>query len=176
MSRQFWANLAVCVVLGSLVIFAVSRMSSALTPKGLLVGEPQPSEGAAPLMPHVRLADYLIDETGDHVYEANFRIRNNSPRDVKNIRVLCEFLDGRKEYVDRKWWLLSETVPSGSEVGLTTVAKRFINTRARISDCRIADFQLVTEPLFTLDQAAATGHGGHDGEGHGPDPAHGGGH
>jgi hypothetical protein len=164
MSKQFWANLALSVVLGSLAIFAAANFSSALTPKGLLVSEPQPSAEAAPLLPQVVLARYQVGESLDRVVEADFSIQNGSDRDVKNIDVFCEFFDERGGYVDRKKWTLFETIPAGQAVRLNQVARRFVSTRARALNCRIADFQLVKEPLFTLARVAVAGHAAGGGE------------
>ena len=177
MSRQFWANLAICLLLGSLVVFALVNMGTALTPKGLLVSDPRPSAEAAPLLPHVRLTGYSYGLRPGRRIEANFTIRNNSPSDVKNIRVLCEFMDeGQKKMVDRKWWMLPETVPAGREVRIASVTEQFVNTMAGIPDCRVADFQLVKEPFFTLDRAAESDHDEPAGEGHDTGSSHGGGH
>ncbi|MHB8790408.1 MAG: hypothetical protein ACYDBT_11060 [Desulfobulbaceae bacterium] len=172
MSKQFWANLAVSLVLGSLAIFAAANFSSALSPKGLLAGEPQPSAEAAPLLPQVILARYQVGESLDRVVEADFYIQNGSDKDVKNIEVFCEFFDEQGGYVDRKKWTLPETVPAGQAVRLNQAAHRFVSTRARALNCRIADFQLVKEPFFTLARVAVAGHGAGGGEaqqsGHAP--------
>jgi len=174
MTKEFWANLALCVFLGLLAIFRVTKISSALTPKGLLVGEPQPSAEAAALLPQVVLTKYQVGEGPDRVVEADFYVQNSSGQDVKNIRVLCEFYDQKDNYMDRKWWILNEVVPFGQEVKISSAAKRYINTNSHSLDCRITDLQPVEEPFFALHRAAATGHGG--GEGHGGDEgaAHGG--
>jgi hypothetical protein len=167
MTKDFWANLALCVFLGILAIFAVTKISSALTPKGLLVGEPQPSVKAAPLLPDVLLTRYQLGETPDRVVEADFYVQNNSGHDVKNIRILCEFYDDGNNFMDRKWWILNEVVPSGREVRISTADRRYVNTRSHSLSCEIADLQPVEEPFFVLHRAAAKSHGSDEGAAHG---------
>lgn len=169
MSKQFWANLALSVVLGGLVIFAVANFSTAITARGLLVTEPEPSAAAAPLLPQVVLTRFEVGESLNRVVEANFYVQNKSDRDVKNIEVLCEILDARKNPVDREQWTLFETVPAGQSVRLSQVARRFVSTRARGLKCGIVDLQPAEKPFFSLARVAAAGHGtgqqatGHDG-------------
>ena len=174
MTKDFWANLALCVFLGLLAIFAVTRISSALTPKGLLVGEPAPSAEAAPLLPHVVRTGYQVGENEDRVVEAEFSVQNSSGHDVKNIRILCEFYDQHDNYVDRKWWLLNEMVPAGNEVRISRADRRFVNTGSHSLSCRIADLQPVKGPFFAVHRAEPGGHGSDHGGGH--DSAHGSGH
>lgn len=178
MTKDFWANMALCVFLGLLAIFAVTRISSALTPKGLLVSEPSPSAEAASLLPQVVLAGYQVGENEDRVVEANFSIQNSSAHDVKNIRILCEFYDQQDNYMDRKWWLLNEVVAAGREVRISKAGKRFVNTNAHSLSCRIADLQPVKEPSFVLHRAEPGGHGSDHGSEHagGHGSAHGSGH
>jgi hypothetical protein len=167
MTKDFWANLALCVFLGMLVIFGVTKISSALTPKGLLVGEPRPSAEAVPLLPDVQLTRYQLGETLERVVEADFHVLNNSGHDVKNIRILCEFYDDENNFVDRKWWVLNEVVPSGEEVKISTADRRFVNTRSHSLSCEIADLQPVREPFFVLHRAAPKEHGSDEGAAHG---------
>lgn len=168
MTRQFWANLALCVFLGSLAVFAVTRISSALTPKGLLVSEPKPSAEAAPLLKQILLEKYRVGENQDHVIVADFQIKNDSDQDVRNLAVLCEFYDDSAEFRDRKWWTLDETVPAGQTLTLTSTLRRFVNSQARALNCRLTDFQIVTEPFYALDRATAGGHAGSSESGHTP--------
>ncbi len=173
MTKQFWANLALCVVLGALAIFGLSRVSTALTPKGLLVSDPRPSSAAAPLMSEVVLARYQVGEVQDHVIEADFVVRNGSARDVKNIKVLCEFYDDQGKYRDRKLWLLSTTVPAGEIMTVSSAGKRFVNSRARALECRISDFQVAGEPFFVLSRVTPAPHDAPgSGEGHGASTGH----
>ncbi|HEB70249.1 MAG TPA: hypothetical protein ENI88_11615, partial [Desulfobulbus sp.] len=60
MGKKFWANLALCILIGGLFTFAVTSISSALTPKGLFVTEPKPSAEIAALMPEVQLVNYKL--------------------------------------------------------------------------------------------------------------------
>lgn len=166
MSKQFWANLALCVLLGSLAIFAAANLSSALTPRGLLAGECKPSAEAAALMPEVVLAKFEVGESLDRVVEANFYVQNKSDRDIKNIAVQCEFFDEHGSYVDQERWTLFETVPAGQSIRLSQAAKRFVSTRARALNCKIADFQQVKEPFYSLERVAVAEHGGAAETGH----------
>lgn len=173
MTKNFWANLALCVFLGALAVFAVTKINSVLTPKGLLVTEPKPSAEAVSLLPDVVLSRYQVGETADRVVEADFYVQNNSGHDVKNIQVLCEFYDPRNNYMDREWWILNETVPSGREVKISSAARRYINTNSHSLACEITDLQPVSEPFFALHRASpAGGHGSDAGSEHGS--AHGG--
>lgn len=164
MNKQFWANLALCIFLGGVAVFSAANFSSALTPKGLLAYDPKPSVEASSLLPQVALAKFEVGEGLDRMVEANFYVRNTSDRDVKNVGVMCEFFDERGGYVDRERWLLPETVPAGQSVRIPRADRRFVNTRARALNCRIADFQLVKEPFFALERVAVAGHGTGHGE------------
>lgn len=166
MTRQFWANLALCVILGSLAILAVTRISSALTPKGLLVSEPKPSAEAAPLLHQVLLEKYRVGENQDHVIAAEFQIRNDSGHDVKNFAVVCDFYDNSGEFKDRKWWTLDETIPAGQTATLSSTMRRFVNSQARALNCQLTDFQLVKQPFYALNRATEGGHAGSSDSGH----------
>ncbi len=157
MGKDFWANLVLCFVLAVLLIFAVTHIGSALTPKGLLVNEPQPSAEAAPLLKDIEIAQYSINRNKDKKVAADFYIRNNSDQDVKNIHVFCEFFDENSVYLDREEWILSQTFPSGEEHKSASVLERFVNMKG-ISDCRIVDLQLAKDPGFKLNRSTG-GHG-----------------
>ncbi|MFP7753578.1 hypothetical protein ACLG6S_02810 [Thermodesulfobacteriota bacterium B35] len=176
MDSKFWANVALCVVLGILVVLGLSRLSSALTPKGLFVEDPEPSAEAAPLMQQVTLLDYSLAEKPGQMVKARFTVQNESARDIRDLDILCEFYDRNGKYVDRKHWLLADTIPAGSRDSHSWLDRRFVNTRAGGVRCRIADFRVVGEPFFKLHRAEE-GHGGEHGmatdEGH---PASHGGH
>ncbi len=181
MGSKFWANVALCVFLGIVVVLGLSRLSSALTPKGLFVEEPQPSPEAAPLLSRVRLEDYGLSEGPGQMVRARFVVRNGSDRDIRDIDVLCEFYDRSGRYVDRKLWLLADPVPAGKTVERSSVERRFINTRAGGTRCRIADFHLVKEPFFRLHRVEGehgAEHGTAEAAGHGEvmHGGHGGGH
>jgi len=159
MTKKFWANLALSLVLGSLAIVAVTKISSALTPKGLFITEPQPSAEAAQLLSHVFLVNYDLVVKPDHMYEASFQISNKSHTAVKNINVLCEFTDKEGQYADRQWWKLNEVVPPAHTINISSVSRRFVSTKIWNVGCRVANFELVEEPFFSLDKAAGGGHG-----------------
>lgn len=159
MGSRFWANVALCVVLGILAVLGLTRLSSALTPKGLLATEPEPSPEVAALMRKVRLVDYRLSERPGHMVRAAFYVQNESDRDIKNISILCEFFDRNGRYVDRKLWLLADTVPAGKSDRHTMEQRRFVNTRANGLRCRLADFQVVEPPWFRVHRVEE-GHGG----------------
>ncbi len=162
MGSKFWANVALCVVLGIVVVLGLSRLGSALTPKGLFVEDPRPSAEAASLMPEVKLLDYSLSEKPGQMVKARFTVQNGSDRDIRDLDILCEFYDRTGKYVDRKHWLLADIVPAGSSDSHSWLDRRFVNTRAGGVRCRIADFRVVGEPFFKLHRAE----GGH-GEEHG---------
>ena len=168
MTKQFWANLALCLFLGALATFAVTRLHSALTPEGLLVSEPEPSAEAAPLLAKVLLTRYDVSQDADHLVQADFYVQNDTDRDIKDINVLCKFYNVRDGYMDRKWWTLDKTVPAGQKVKISSSTRSFINTRAQALNCRIADFQIAEKPFFTLNRSAVAEHGGsaEAGQGH----------
>ena len=158
MNRSNWANVALCVILGLLIVFAVTRFSSALTPKGLLVSEEKPSAEAAALLPKVVLAGYNVGESTGHMVNAEFYVRNNSDEDVKNLDILCEFYNDKGAYMDRKFWTLTGPVPAGKSIQHSSISKRFINSRTRHLNCRITDLQVAEASFFTLHRASE-GHG-----------------
>ncbi len=174
MGKKFWANLALCVVIGGIFTFAVTNISSALTPKGLFVTEPKPSAEIAALIPEVQLVNYRLSESPGRMVHADFVVRNSSDQDVKNLKVLCEFYGADGKFLDRKTWLLSGKIPAGETMQHNSVNKRFVNTRARGLQCSLVDFDIVKAPSFVLHRASG-GHGGVEAEGgHGTAAAEGG--
>ena len=171
MTRQYWANLALCVVLGALVIFAITRVSSALTPKGLFMEEPKPSQVAKEMMQEVLLTKYQLSESQKNMVEADFYVQNKSAQTVKNIEVMCEFFDDNGQYKDRKAWVLAETVPPMHSLKLSSVSRRFVNTSAQALNCSIVDFQVAKPPAFVLERHVGGGHGEPSESGHGEQPA-----
>ncbi|HER63096.1 MAG TPA: hypothetical protein ENO11_03870 [Desulfobacteraceae bacterium] len=159
MTRQYWANLTLCILLGTLAIFSITRVGSILTPKGLFVSEPEPSPEAENILQDVLLAKYQITEGPNNMVEADFLIQNNSDHGVKNIIVLCEFFDENGLYMDRDIWKLAETIPAMHEVQLSSLSRRFVNTGAQALKCSITDLQLAGKPFFTLERHVAGGHG-----------------
>lgn len=156
MGKDFWANLIFCSVLAVLLIFAVTKIGSALTPKGLLASEPQPSPEAVFLLKDVVITQYSIVQDKDHKVAADFYVRNNSSHDVKNVNVLCDFFDEKGKYLDREKWILSRIFPSGEEHKFASILERFVNMKGT-SDCRVTDLQLDADPIFKLHRPA----GGH---------------
>ena len=172
MRARFWANVGLCVLLGVLVVFGITRFSSALTPKGLFVTDPQPDPETAALLDKVRLVDYNLSEQENHMVQAAFVVSNTGQRDVKNLEVVCEFFDPEQRFVDRKTWLLSGRVPAGKTMQHTSVSRRFVHTRAANIQCRLVDLALVEEPGFVLHRVESAHHG--DGETPHAAPGHGG--
>ncbi len=173
MTRQYWANLALCFFLGAFVLFFIARIGSVLTPKGLFVSEPKPSHAAEKLLKDVVLSRYQVGENLNNMIEADFLIQNNSSHSIKNVNVLCEFFDENGMYRDRKSWKLAETVPAQEQRIMSSVSRQFVNTSARALNCFITDFQLVEKPFFSLDRAVGGGHGPAATAGNGQDTASG---
>jgi hypothetical protein len=174
MGKKFWAKIILCVFIGTMASVVLANIPSALTPKGLLVSDPEPSPEAAPLMDKVQLADYALSEDPGQMVKGDFVVNNASDKDIKNVEVLCEFFDASGKYLDREQWLLSGKVPAGKAMRHSSVARRFVNTTSKSMKCRIVDFQIDTPPMFVLHRVEG-GHGGHGG-GHGAAAAHGEGH
>jgi hypothetical protein len=169
MGKDFWANILLCLVLAVFAIFAVTRIGSALTPKGLLVGEPRPSAESAPLLKDVRIAQYRIIMDRGHKVAAHFYIRNDSARDVKNVSILCDFFDGKGNFMDREKWILSHTFPAGEERKSSSVLENFVNMNGT-SDCRVADLQVAETGIpdsGTHGSAAVQAESGSGEKGHG---------
>lgn len=158
MSREYWANLILCGLLAVIIIFAVTRIGSALTPKGLLVSDPEPSKVAATLLDDVRLTQFSIVRGQNRQVSADFYIQNNSDQDVKNVNILCEFFDENGSYLDRDKWILYHTFPGAREEKFTSVSDRFIHVKGSV-DCQIIDLQPVKDPFFRLHRSASGGHG-----------------
>jgi hypothetical protein len=175
MTKEYWANFILCGFLVVLAIFAITRMPAVLTPKGLFMDEPRPSEEAAHLVDDIRLTRFGIVREGDHRIVADFYVRNNSSSDVKNLHIVCEFYDRDGNYLDREKWILYRTFPAGREVKHSTAGKRFINTGER-KECLVADLEPVSEPFFSLHGSEGNGHGASSHGDHGSGKAHGGGH
>lgn len=167
MTRQYLANLALCIVLGAVAIFSITQIGSALTPKGLFVSEPKPSREAEKLMQDVILTDYQIGESNKNIVEAEFNIQNNSSQSVKNISISCDLFDEKGKFRDRKGWKFTETIPGQNQLRVVSSSKLFVNTAARALICSITDFQLVKKPFFTLDRHVEEAHGKASETGHG---------
>ncbi|MCL7487112.1 MAG: hypothetical protein M8357_02915 [Desulfobulbaceae bacterium] len=167
MTRQYWANLVLCIVLAALAIFSVTQVGSVLAPKGLFVCEPEPSQEAGKILHDIQLAKFQISEGMNNMVAADFLIRNNSDHSIKNITVLCEFMDENGIYRDRHVWNLAETIPAMHQAQLSSVSRRFVNSNARALQCGITDFQPVKRPFFTLDRHLDDGYGGTMETGHG---------
>lgn len=176
MTKQFWANLALCTILAIVAIFFVIRAGSALTPKGLFVDEPEPSAEAAALLDKVELVQYEILKDPEKMVEASFFVQNDSDQDIDDITIVCDFYDKEDvesaEFRDRKIWKFAQAVPAGSHGELTSVAKRFIHSDAKAYDCSIADFEVVSESFFTLERHAGGSHEEASAEGHAQPAAH----
>ena len=165
MGKKFWANIILCVFIGGVASAVLANINSALTPKGLLVTDPQPSPEAAPLIDKVILADYNLAEDPGHVVKSEFIIENTSDQEIKNIDVLCEFFDGADKYLDREQWLLSGSVPAGKTVRHASVARRFVHTGSQGMKCRIVDFEVAQPSFFALHRVEG-GHAAAASEGH----------
>ena len=170
MTRQYWANLTLCIILGALVIFSITKVGSALTPKGLFMGDPEPSQEAQKMLQEVVLTKYQLSESQKNMVEADFYIQNKSAQSIKNIQILCEFFDGNGIYRDQKTWLLAETVPSMHALKISSVSKRFVNTTAQALKCSISDFQVVKKSAFSLERHVSSGHGQASESGHSSPP------
>ena len=88
MGKKFWAKIILCVFIGGVASVVLARIPSALTPKGVLVSDPEPSAEAAPLMNKVRLADYSLSEDPGHMVKGEFVVNNSSEKDIENVDVL----------------------------------------------------------------------------------------
>ncbi len=171
MTRQFLANLALCSILGALAIFSVTQVGSVLTPKGLFMSKPSISHDAEKMLQDVILANYrIVKSTKNSMVEANFNIRNNSVHSVKNVSIICDFEDENKNHNDREVWKIGEKFPAKHQVNVTSVSKRYINTKAKASACFITDFQLIRKPAFTLKRHVSKGHEQDSKKGNGAQP------
>ena len=162
MDREYLANLILSVFLGLLVIVAVTRFGSALTPKGLFVSDPHPSSVAKSMHSDVFLTKYTIVKEPNHKVKAVFYVRNNSQQDVKNLSVLCEFYGQNGSFLDRKRWFLGAQFPAGKETSMAPPQERYVNLGTTIN-CSIDDLQIAKAPAFTLHRATGGGHGKDDG-------------
>lgn len=172
MTRQFWANLALCLFLGAVVILFIIKSGSALTSKGLFAGDPKPSHDAEEIFDDVELTGFMINKIPGKMVEANFYVQNKSDKNIKNVDILCEFYTENMDYRDQEKWILAETIPAMHELKISNVSRRFVNTTdAQITKCFITDFQLAKKPAFTLDRHVSTGHGKQTDSGHGEKPS-----
>jgi hypothetical protein len=166
MGKKFWANIILCVFIGIVASAVLAKIPSALTPKGLLVTDPEPSAEAAPLMDKVVLADYNLAENPGQMVNGEFIVKNTSDKDVKNIDILCDFYDGSAKFLDREEWLLSGRIPAGKTMRHASVARRFVNTGSKDMKCRIVNFEVAGAPFFKLHRVEGGHHGHAEAEGH----------
>ena len=162
MVKKFWANLALCAILGGFLSFALTNISSALTARGLFVRESKPSAEVAALLPDMYLLKYHLVEKRGRMVHADFIVQNNSDQDVKNFRVRCEFFGPHGKYLDRKIWLLGNKVQAGETLQYNLMSKRFVHTRASTYQCELVDFSLDSPPFFVLHRGGE-GNGNHHG-------------
>lgn len=160
MGKKFWANLALCVILGGIVIFTLTNIGSVLTSKGLFISERKPSPVATALLPDVQLLKYHLAEERERMVRAAFVVKNNSDQDIRNIKVSCEFYGPHGKYFDRKIWLLGGKVSAGKILRYNSVGKRFVHSRASAYRCELMDFSLDSPPFFVLHKGEG-GEGGH---------------
>lgn len=165
MGKKFWANIILCVFIGGVASVVLANINSALNPKGFLAADPEPSTDAAALMDKVILADYKLAENPGHMVNGEFFVRNTSDHEIKNVDVMCEFFDDDRKYLDREQWLLSVSVPAGKSIHHASVARRFVHTGSRGTQCRIVDFDVVQPSFFELHRVEG-GHGNAGAEGH----------
>ena len=172
MGKKFWANIFLCVFIGVVLSLVLANIGSALTPKGVLAPNFEPSAEAKPLLDKVVLSDYNLSEAPGQMVSGEFIVTNTSGQDVKNVDVLCEFFDGDGKYLDREQWLLSGTVPNEKTMSHKSVARRFVNTGFKNMKCNIVNFQIAATPFFQLHRVEG-GHGEAPADGgHGEAPAH----
>jgi len=171
MNKYFWANTALCITVAGVVAFGLSNISTALTPKGLLVKDTEPSSEVKAILKKVVLESFDAGEDEGHQIKAVFQIRNHSDKDVRNMKINCEFADGTGHYLDREQWLLPETLSAGKRARYETNSKRYIHTKAISIICKINELDIVGKPLISLDRSASSGHGQSDSHGHGESSA-----
>lgn len=159
MDKDFLANSLLSVFLGGVAMFAVSHVSSALTPRGVLAKAPQPSCRAEKLLDQVVLSRYNAGEDAGHMVKAEFQVQNASDKDVRNVTVSCDFFDDGGRYLDNKQWLIDGVVPAGKTAQYVFVDRRFVHTRAMALNCKIVDLKVAGAPLFSLHREAERGHG-----------------
>ena len=167
MGKKFWANVILCVFIGGVASVVLANINSALTPKGVLVSDPEPSAEAAVLMDKVLLSEYNLSEDAGHVVKGDFLVSNESDKDILNINIMCEFYDAQGKYLDREQWLLGDRVPAGQSVRHTEAARRFVNTASKAMKCKVVNFEVAATPFFKLHRVeGGHGHAAHSG-GHG---------
>lgn len=175
MNKEYWANLLLCCFLGGCLIFTVTKFGSAVTSKGLLVEEYQPSKEAVSFLKDVKLIQPDFEKKTSRQVNAIFSIQNNSDQDLKNITVLCDFFDEETKHNNREKWILHKTFLAGTEERVTTVSERYLDINAPV-ECRVADLEPVKKPLFQLHRSKG-GHGEqHGGEAEGHAESHGNSH
>lgn len=172
MEKRFWANTALCAVLGGLVVCALVNVSAAVTSKGFMVKEAEPSVLVQEMQGKVTLDGYEVGEESGRNVKSLFLVSNHSDKDVKNLHVRCDFFGEDRVELDRELWLLPEIISAG-EAGkeLKSSGKRFLHRDAKAVHCRIIDLQIAEAPFFTLHRSVGGGHGeatgGHGDNGHG---------
>ncbi len=163
MDTKFWANTALCMVLGGSVICGLVNSSSALTPKGLFAKDAEPSALMKELQDKVVLDSYSVGELSGHVVKGDFLVSNHSEKDVKNLSVRCEFYGEQTDagnkghYLGEGTWILTEMTSAGDTNVYQTSAKRYVNTKTKGISCEITDLQLAKAPFYSLHRASSGG-------------------
>ncbi len=170
MKKEFWANVALCLVLGGMLVCALVNISSAVTKKGLLVKDPEPSAIMKELQDKVVLDWYVAgrEPQSSNNISSTFHVINSSDKDVKNISVYCEFYGETGNYLDQDLWLLSDVVSAGETKEYKASGKRYIHKKTKAIRCRLVDLKLAGYSFFTLNRGSSAGdHGAPEQGGHG---------
>lgn len=153
------ANVILCLFLGVAFFCGLIGLRTALTPKGLFVkGNRYGQETETRLAGDVKLDSYDLEQDPNRWVKAKFVVSNVSAKDVKNIRVVCEFYDPQAHYLDSEQWLLAGIVPAGKTMEHNSLQRKFIHTRATDFQCHLTRY--------------GSSSGSHPGE-HGTDEEHG---
>lgn len=158
MNTKKTANIILCIFLGTAAAIGLVVCSSALSPKGLFMGGKSVSPTISSLKGEITLKMYELGQDPSNWVKAAFLIDNSSNKDVKNLKVQCEFFDEEGRYCDTDLWLLYGTVPAGKQLIHRSLNRKFINSRSANLRCELVDLKIVP-PAVTTSQGHEEVHG-----------------
>lgn len=161
MRCDFWANLALCLVLSALVVFALGHAGSALTERGLFVGKSEPAPAVAEAVGRMQMEVVAMESAAGGEVRAGFVLYNGGDQPVRDLEVRCEFFDAQQDYVGRQRWVLRQVVAAGAVEFSETVGHFFVPRRAEGVQCELVGLKIARPGPLKGPGAGGAGPEGH---------------
>ncbi|OQX07093.1 MAG: hypothetical protein BWK76_25335 [Desulfobulbaceae bacterium A2] len=140
---NFWANLALCLVLAALGVFALARVGTALGERGLFAGPGEIAPAMAEVLSHMQMEMVSMESAAGGEVRAGFVVYNGGTELVRDLELLCEFFDGQETYVGRQRWTLRQEVQPGVVNFVESSARFFVPRRAEGVQCQMVGLRQI---------------------------------